>query len=236
MMLTAWRRPTAAQQNDFQRILFVEPVARIVELMRDDLEMAGYDVTHAGDGRTALRLIDTHRFDLVVLDSVLPDARGLAILATLVDRGLPVVWLTRHFDVVARTAGRQSGAAAVLAMPFGSTDLVVSVRRALRKRDETTPLTYGPLRVDGGSVLLDGAPVLLSRTERALLMELVDDPGRLRTRRELMDTLGAQTGDPVSEDAVDKVFMSLSHKLGRAALHFETVWGAGYRFVRPTPR
>lgn len=230
MMLTAWRR--SASQDSACNLLFVEPVNRVVELMRDDLEIAGFNIIHASDGPTALAHVRRSRPDVVVLDSVLPGLSGFEMLRQLRREGLPTIWLTRHFDVSGRTAGQKAGAAAVLAMPFGSADLVRHVKAACAaEAEDLSDLSCGTLHLTREQTRLEvgDRPVLLSRAELAMIRVFMSRPGEVVRRTELLEAVTG-TSQHVSARAIDKLFMSLCHKLGTAGGYFETVWGSGFRF------
>lgn len=232
MLHSAFRRASTARTSQ-RDLLFVEPVTRVVELMRDDLELAGFRVHHAADGPAALTLLEEVRVDVVILDSVLPGMSGLRVLRLLqIAQAVPVVWLTRRTAVKQRRRGLEAGASQCLAMPFGSEELVRSVQTATSKSGPTGDIRLGSFELveQQCELRIDGQLVPLGRAELMLARAFLRNPGRVLRRSDLVEPIcGPDFAG--STRAVDNTVMSLCHKLGEHGRRIETVWGVGYRFL-----
>ena len=232
-------------------ILLVEDEVELGRLLVRELETAGYQVRHALEASSALRLIGESQPDLIVLDWMLgPPMDGLELLRRVRQTSaVPVLMLTARAEEVDRVIGLEVGADDYLTKPFGTRELVARVRALLRRQDRlqellaadraegTTQLRLGPLELDPTAHLarLDGAPLDLTRTEFGLLHLLLRNRGRAFSRAYLRD---AVWGEPAVEGdrSVDNAILRLRKKLGPLGDAVETVWGVGYRFsARPNP-
>ena len=228
-------------------LLLVEDARDLAAVVIRELEAAGYHVAHAVDGESALRLASEFEFDLVLLDWMLPGMDGLDVLRHLRESSsVPVLMLTARDSEIDRVLGLEIGADDYLTKPFSMRELVARVRAMLRRRElirqtlvadrnvtESSAITIGGLRLEPEShlVTLDGEPVDLSRTEFALLLLLVHNPGRVFSRAYLLDTIWGENyvdGDR----SVDNTVLRLRKKLKGAGESLETVWGVGYRWKR----
>ena len=216
-------------------VLVVEDERDIRELLRRYLERAGLSVLTAATGSEALRLVDTAQPDLVLLDLGLPDVEGLDVL-TETSRTTPVVVLTARSAVEDRIGGLRRGADDYVVKPFSPTEVVLRVQAVLART--TAEPAAGPQSFGGGRVvvdesrhrvLVDGQPVELTPHEWGLLVALGSDPGRVFSRRELVERLSGFAFDGY-ERAVDTHVKNLRHKLGDAEREIvQTVVGFGYR-------
>jgi DNA-binding response OmpR family regulator len=212
------------------RILLVEDDAMLGEGVRRGLRQEGHAVDWTRDGRAAEAALAGEPYDVVLLDLGLPGKGGLELLGELRRRHsrVPVLVVTARDAVPDRVAGLDAGADDYLVKPF---DLDVAARlRALERRSaghaepviELGRLTLNPATRE---VLLDGAPVTLSRREFALLHALVEHPGRPLSRTRLEERLYGW-GDEVESNAVEVHVHSLRRKLG--ADWIKTLRGVGY--------
>jgi DNA-binding response OmpR family regulator len=226
-------------------ILLVEDARELAQVIARELEAAGYRVLRAADGRAALELFrfSRERPDLVVLDWMLPGISGLDVLREMRHASaIPVLMLTARGEETDRVIGLELGADDYLPKPFGMRELIARVR-ALLRRDEllrqtlaadrgagTTPVVYGPLRLDPEHHLatLAGEPLDLTPNEFALLALLLRHPGRAFSRAYLLDAVWGD--DYVGGDrSVDNAVFRLRRKLGAVGEAIEAVWGVGYR-------
>jgi two-component system phosphate regulon response regulator PhoB len=180
------------------QILVVEDEAALIEILRYNLEKEGFTVLAAADGETALEAIADHKPDLVILDWMLPHVSGLEICRQLrrkpETRNLPIIMLTARGEEADRVRGLEVGADDYVAKPFSPSELIARVRAVLRRaRPSTTSdlLTYAGVVMDLVShrVLRDGRPVHLGPTEYRLLRFLMERPGRVYTREQLLDAV-----------------------------------------------
>ena len=231
-------------------ILFVEDEIELARLVVRELEGAGYEVRHAPDASTALRLFGESPPDLIVLDWMLgPPMDGLELLRRLRQTSaVPVLMLTARAEEVDRVVGLEVGADDYLTKPFGTRELVARVRALLRRHERLQEmlaadraegvgvLRLGPLEVDPSAHLarLDGDVLELTRTEFGLLNLLLRNRGRAFSRAYLRDTVW---GEPAVEGdrSVDNAVLRLRRKLGPLGEAIETVWGVGYRFAARPP-
>jgi len=224
-------------------ILLVEDELELARLVVRELEAAGYAVSHAPDGLTALHLFGQSLPDLVVLDWMLPGLDGLGVLRRLRQSSpVPVLMLTARAEEVDRVIGLELGADDYLTKPFGTRELVARVRALLRRQERlqellaadraegTTTLRFGRLELDARAHVaqMDDQPLDLTRTEFALLHLLIRNRGRAFSRTYLHDAIW---GEPAvdGDRSVDNAVLRLRKKLAPMGDVIETVWGVGYR-------
>src|SRR5829696_4039157 len=184
---------------DLRPILVVDDDPKIVALVRTYLEREAYPVVTAGDGRTALRLIDEEDPRLVVLDLMIPELDGLAVIRAARERGeVPILILSARGAVGDRILGLSEGADDYLPKPFSPAELVVRVRTILRRAERKqgavppgTVLAIADLELDPSrhEVAVGGRPVVLSALELRLLTALLEADGRVLTRDRLLDAI-----------------------------------------------
>jgi len=221
-------------------ILVVDDEVRIVKLVRDYLERAGFDVLTACDGATALQLAHRDRPDLIVLDLMLPGVDGLDVCRRLRQgSGVPIIMLTARVEEADRIVGLELGADDYVTKPFSPRELVARVRATLRRvNGELGPATA----VRAGDVELDtaaltatvaGEPVDLTPTEFQLLATLVRQPGRIFGREQLLEAIHGVAFDGYDR-SVDSHVKNLRRKIEpdpRQPRYIQTVYGVGYRFM-----
>jgi two-component system alkaline phosphatase synthesis response regulator PhoP len=224
-------------------ILVVEDEPAIATLARDYLEHAGFAVSVAADGPTALRLVRTDHPDLVVLDLGLPGVDGLDVTRTIRrDSTLPIIMVTARSEESDKLVGLELGADDYVTKPFSPKELVARVRAVLRRTgdgssDSRDILVVGDLVLDvpRRSVSVDGRRVDLTATEFALVETLARQPGRVFTRSQLLDAIHGIAFESY-ERAIDAHVKNVRRKLdpdGGAARRIETVYGVGYRLAEP---
>ncbi len=176
------------------RLLVVEDEPFLREAMASSLRFLGFEVVTADNGRDTLRLARGSRFDLVVLDVMLPDIDGLEVVRRLRQDGcqVPVIFLTARDTHADKVAGLTIGGDDYITKPFGLEELAARIRTVLRRtRGAGTGqvLTFADLELDQDSyeVRRAGHPIELSPTEFRLLRYLMLNPGRVLTRAQLLD-------------------------------------------------
>jgi two-component system phosphate regulon response regulator PhoB len=220
-------------------LLVIEDDPDIVELLRYNLEREGYRVLVATDGERGLAESARNQPELILLDLMLPGLDGLEVCRRLRTqdgtRGIPVLMLTAKSEESDVVTGLELGADDYLTKPFSPRELLARVRallrRAVRGEDE------GKTRVELHGVVLDttrhevlnrGELVPLTRAEFRLLWTLVQRPGRVYTRDELVNEITA--GEALIVDRnVDVHVSSIRKKLGSAGKLIATVRGIGYK-------
>jgi DNA-binding response OmpR family regulator len=217
-------------------VLLVEDDARIRGIVERGLGVRGFSVTSAPDGATGRRLARELEVDLVLLDLVLPDGGGLAVLEDIraVKPRLPVIAVTALDDVGAKIGGLDAGADDYVTKPFSIDELAARIRARLRAAADGPALRAGPLTVDvvAHRAVLDGRAVPLSARELALLTAFARNPGMVLSRAQLLEMVWDLDHDPGS-NVVEVYVAALRRKIGAGFL--ETVRGIGYRFVVPDP-
>jgi two-component system, OmpR family, alkaline phosphatase synthesis response regulator PhoP len=220
-------------------ILVVDDERKIVRLVRDYLETAGFTVVTAGDGHEALMRTRTERPDLVVLDLGLPGLDGLDVTRQLRrDGDLPIIILTARDDETDKLIGLELGADDYVTKPFSPRELVARVRAVLRRHERPATadvLHAGALTLDVGRmrVEVDGRPVELTATEFGLLAAMARQPGRVFTRAQLLDAIHGVAFESY-ERAIDAHVKNIRRKLevdAHAPRHLLTVYGVGYRLA-----
>jgi two-component system phosphate regulon response regulator PhoB len=179
-------------------LLIVEDEAALVELLRYNFEKEGFRVVSAADGEAALIAVEEGKPDLIVLDWMLPHVSGLEVCRQLrrkaETRDVPIIMLTARGEETDRIRGLEVGADDYVAKPFSPSELVARVRAVLRRSKPSTAqdlLTFGDLVMDLSAhrVLRSGRPIHLGPTEFRLLRFLLERPGRVYSREQLLDAV-----------------------------------------------
>ena len=224
-----------------ERILVVDDEAGIRELVGTYLRNEGFDVEEAADGEQALEMFRNQEFDLLVLDLRLPGLDGYDVLREIRrDSSVYVIVLTARSEEADKLIGLELGADDYVTKPFSPRELVARVRAVLRRRrdgavSDDEQMRFGGLVVDVGrhEVRVDDAPVELTNLEFELLASLAGAPGRVFTRRQLIERVWGWDfyGD---ERLVDVHVRNLRKSLGDSAddpRFVGTVRGVGYKLV-----
>jgi len=239
-------------------ILVVDDDAKIVRLVRTYLERDGFAVVTAADGPAALQAIETYQPALVVLDLMLPELDGRAVIRAVrrdeEAAATPILMLSARGSTVDRIAGLEEGADDYLPKPFSPAELVLRVRSILRRTARTTTAgeTIGEARVaptraplaradlvvdpDRHEVSRAGQIVPLTRVEFRLLLAILEADGRVLSRDQLLDAIYGHDGAEVMDRTVDVHVGRLRDKLGDDAdepRYVSTVRGVGYRAAPP---
>lgn len=216
-----------------QTILILDDDETIGDLEQEVLTRAGYQTLRAYAGTEALLLLKEHQPDLILLDLMLPGLSGEALLPKLA--GIPVIVVSAKAAVSDKVSLLLGGAVDYLTKPFETKELLARVAVRLRER-QGAPLgavyTCGPLRLDTAShaVTADGAPVVLTRTEYAILKLLLQNPGQVLARSVLLDRISADTPDCTERSLrqhISNLRRKLASHIGRDCI--EAVWGIGFR-------
>ena len=221
--------------------MVIEDEKEIRDLVRYNLERAGFRVATVADGEEGLERLFASRPDAVVLDLMLPGRSGLEVLREVRNepstRDLPVVVLTARAAEMDKLLGFEHGADDYLTKPFSPRELVARVQALLRRArpvrtDAATEV--GALRVDplAREIRFQGRALVLTPREFDLLAFLAHHPGRVLSREELLRKVWGY--DYVGETrTVDVHVRRLRKKLGERHVVIETVTGAGYKLALP---
>lgn len=226
-----------------RRILFVEDEKTIRDAVSAYLEREGYWVTAAADGQDALEQFSKHRFDLIVLDLMLPKVSGEQVCRVIRDASdVPIIMLTAKGELEDRVRGLELGADDYLVKPFSPRELVARVRALMRRAKVTEEpqrdrLAFGPLEIDvaGHKAFLDDRELDLTASEFKLLLTLSRYPGRVYSRMELVEKVLGYDFEGY-ERTIDSHVKNLRAKLDddpKDPTFIYTVHGVGYRFEAP---
>jgi len=229
-------------------LLIVDDDREIRDLLGRFLKGHGFRVTAAADGRAMFEALSGGRFDLVVLDLMLPGEDGLSLCRRLRSESeLPVIMLTAMGEATDRIVGLEVGADDYLAKPFNPRELLARVRAVLRRagapsRPGEAPgdaITFDGWRLDLSRRELrrpDGALVPLTAGEFDLLVVLAERPGRVLSREQLLDLTRGREAQPFDR-SVDVQLSRLRRKIEadpKEPAIIKTVRGGGYVFAAGT--
>jgi two-component system phosphate regulon response regulator PhoB len=240
-----------------KRILLVEDDASLSTPLCYSLETAGYAARNAETGTKALAIVAEFAPDLVLLDLMLPDISGLEVCHGIrgrTDIRQPaIIIVTAKSQEADRISGFKAGADDFVTKPFSLSELLLRIRARVLDRPATsasvsvpqapaTPagdgrVVFGPLSIDKPShrVFLSSDELTLSAQEMRLLLYLVSEPGRMRTRRELLSAVWGYNPD-VTSRTLDTHIKRLRDKFGPLASMIQTAHGVGYRIAEPDRR
>lgn len=217
------------------RVLLIEDEPWLGEAVRDQIEKDGHPTDFVASLAEARRYLAAATYDLILLDLLLPDGRGLDFLRELRAGGstVPVIILTALDQVSHRIAGLNAGADDYLVKPFDLSELSARVSAVSRRYSgNPNPLvTLGELRIDtaGRSVMRGDAHIDLTASEWALLEALIQRPGLIVSRSRLEDRLYS-FNEEIGSNTIEVHMSRLRKKLGADVI--ETLRGLGYRFKR----
>ncbi len=219
-------------------VLVIDDEAELLRLLDYNLTKAGYLALGAKDGPAGLDMARKHFPDLVILDVMMPGMDGWEVCKALRQdpstARVPILMLTAKAEESDRVLGLELGADDYVAKPFGVRELLARVKALIRRSESATVspeiLKAGRIVVDSGrrTVTAAGKPVALTATEFNLLRALLERPGRVFSREDLVAR--ARGGEATVVDrTIDVHVSSLRRKLGRLGDMIETVRGVGYR-------
>ena len=226
-----------------ERILVIEDDPSILRGLQLNLTMEGYAVRSAADGETGLQLARTERFDLLVVDVMLPRLGGLEVIRELRrdDPDLPVLILSAKGQETDKVAGLQLGADDYMVKPFSLKELLARIGALLRRRrakgetgEPRSVKKAGPVEIDLQSrrATASGRPLELTTREFDLLLYFVSHPDRVFSREQLMESVWGSRYFGTAR-TVDNFVARLRAHIdddADAPRHLETVRGIGYRF------
>ena len=229
------------------KILIVDDEPAQIELLRYNLEQAGFSTIHAENGKQALDMVASEQPDMVVIDWMMPEASGIDVCRQLRARRetklLPIIMLSARGEDGDRSLGLDSGADDYITKPFSPRELVSRVKALLRRarpslmQDE---ITHGDITLNPETmrVTRDGKDIHLGPKEYQLLALLIERPGRVFTRDQLLDQVWGH-GIYVEDRTVDVHMSRLRRALNKAPNGktklpdmIRTVRGTGYALAQ----
>jgi DNA-binding response OmpR family regulator len=229
-----------------EKVLVVEDEQEIRELIRDYLEVEGFEVAMADDGEEGLKQFKSYDPDIIVLDIMLPKIDGMEICKTIRNKSnIPILMLSAKKSDVDKVLGLGLGADDYMTKPFSPKELVARIKAQLRRYKELSrsnvqrnSLEFKDLKIDldAYNVFLDGEKIQLSAKEFEILKFLALNPERVYSREQIFDQIWGfnEYGDI---NTVTVHIRKIREKIEQDSSnpeYIETVWGVGYKFVGET--
>ena len=228
-----------------RKILIVEDNHDLARLLALNLEDHGFEADLASDGRAGWAKADSRRYDLIILDLMLPGLEGLEICRRIRGQAAftPIIMLTSKSAELDRVLGLEMGADDYVTKPFSIRELVARVKAILRRVDllsrepsiqQLRPIHAGGLRIDPErrQVRRDGSVLVLTAKEFDLLLHFARHPGRVFTRSQLLDRVWGYGHDGYEHTVnshINRLRAKIEHDPAQPR-YVLTVWGIGYKF------
>ena len=225
---------------DMTHILIVEDEQKIAHLIRDYLQKEGFETTCFFTGEGVLEFVHSRKPHLILLDLMLPGSDGLSLCRDIrKDSQVPIIMLTAKIDEIDRLLGLEMGADDYICKPFSPREVVARVKAVLRR---TTQMKKSPqgMQISIGTIVMDkearevsvsGNNINLTPSEYSLLEVVMESPGRVFSRSELIDRVQGYQFDGYDR-TVDSHVKNLRKKLAEAGEGKEiisTIYGVGYK-------
>ncbi len=232
-----------------KKILIIEDDKEIIELIEINVEHLDYDLDTAVDGEAGLEKAQNGRYDLIILDLMLPRLDGLEICKRLRSENdnTPILMLTAKSEEFDKVLGLELGADDYLTKPFSIRELLARIKANLRRvevdKQENTrqtgrdDLSIGELSIepDKRKVTISGKPVSVTPKEFELLHLFAANPGKAFSRNELLEQVWGYQFEGY-DHTVNSHINRLRNKIEKDPsdpTYLKTVWGVGYRFAEP---
>ena len=217
-------------------ILLVEDDKGIVANLTEYLTSEGYSVKSASGQAGAMKLLESERFDLALIDISLSDGNGFAVCSAIkADYGIPIIFLTASSDEYSTVTGFEIGADDYISKPFRPRELVTRIRNILRlTRGAGTAIHIGELTVDTvkGTVNKNGRDLYLSALEYRLFLVFLSNRGMVLTRSQLLEAIWDIAGEFVNDNTLTVYIKRLREKIEDDPQNptvIKTVRGLGYK-------
>jgi DNA-binding response OmpR family regulator len=229
-----------------RKILVIDDDRELCALIHDYLTPLGYEVTAVHEGPAGADRALAEKFHAIILDVMLPGIDGFEVLKRIRDNcNAPIIMLTSRGDETDRIVGLELGADDYLPKTFSSRELLARLRAVTRRaarpaasqEKEAAEIVVGPLRIDASRhiALLDEVALKLTALEFDLLLALARARGRVKSRENLIETLGERLYDGLDR-SIDVHIWSLRRKLGddpKQPRFIRTVRAVGYMLINP---
>ena len=225
------------------KILIIEDEPDIRRNLEYNLGREGFNASSVATLDGAYEKINSKKFDLILLDLMLPDGSGLDLCKKIKSNSeteaTPIIILTAKDDEVDKVVGFELGADDYVTKPFSVRELILRVKAILKRSDTKTKEVveverqFGDLKIDVDSheVHVDSKLIELTALEFRLLKELVDKRGRVQSRDQLLSEVWGYNAE-VTTRTVDTHIKRLREKLGSMGKYVQTIRGVGYKFSR----
>lgn len=221
-------------------ILLVDDEEKMRELIKIAFKKENFDTYEATDGKMALNMFKNKKFDIVILDIMLPEIDGWTVCREIRRiSNVPIILLTARGEEFDKLFGFDLGADDYLVKPFSPKELIARVKALLRRvesrnNDVASNLLIGDLIINRLSreIRMNDIPIVLTNKEYELMLFLATNPKIVFTREQLLLKVWGyeQYGDPRT---VDTHIKKLREKLGPCNNYINTIWGVGYKFEVP---
>lgn len=215
------------------KILIVEDEAGIVQFLQQGLEEEGYEISTASDGLTAFELTQKEKFDLILLDWMLPKMNGLDVCKSIriKDKITPIIFLTARDTVQETIEGLKAGANDYIKKPFSFDELLERIKIHFRNQTEPEILKLGAIEIHIAKhlVIIEGTEVSLTQREFELLCYLVRNKGKVCSRTQIIEDVWDIHFD--YDTGVIDVFMNAIRKKLNLKIeedYIKTIRGVGY--------
>jgi DNA-binding response OmpR family regulator len=217
----------------------IEDEVKIVEICRDYLLAAGFEIISAGDGHSGLEAARQETPILIILDLMLPGMDGLDICRQIRgESNVPIIILTARHKESDKLLGLEIGADDYITKPFSPRELVARVKTVLRRTQDNLPdhmdnTSFLTLDRDHYRVITPEGEIMLTPTEFDILATMANQPGRIFSRSDLLNVIRGITFESY-ERAIDSHIRNLRRKIepeGLRPCHIITVHGVGYKYI-----
>lgn len=226
-------------------ILIVDDEENLLEALKLNLELEGYEVSTAADGAEALRKVDQEYFDLIVLDVMLPEVDGISVCENIRIKNLdmPILMLSAKTSSADRVMGLKKGADDYLTKPFNLEELLLRVRKLIEKnkklQDKSTvgdTYAFGENAVDFSAQQArnaKGEDIPLSKKEAMLLKLLIENRNQVVSREKILQAVWGYQVFPTTR-TIDNFILNFRKYFEpdpRDPIHFHSIRGVGYKFT-----
>jgi two-component system alkaline phosphatase synthesis response regulator PhoP len=226
-------------------ILLVEDEENLQEALKLNLELEGYEITSAYDGKEALEAVKNEHFDLMILDVMLPELDGISVVERirLQSNDIPILILSAKNSSADRVLGLKKGADDYLTKPFNLEELLLRVNKLVEKSKRLTartPLaqvyTFGKNQVEFNAlecITKDGQKITLTKKEIMLLKLLIENKNEVVTREKILQAVWGYNVYPTTRTIDNFIlnFRKYFEEDSRNPKYFHSVRGVGYKFT-----
>jgi DNA-binding response OmpR family regulator len=222
-----------------KKILIVEDDENIQDLLEMYLKKAGFEVIRACNGAEALNKFESETPHLIILDLMLPLVDGLEVAKEIRKKSnVPIIMLTAKVEEYDRIKGLETGADDYVTKPFSPKELILRVQNLIKRTyPEEKTIKFKDLEINPKEmkVYQNGKEVPLTVKEFKILFTLVQKPGTVFSRENIMDAIYTEYDDVVFDRTIDVYIKNIRKKLGdnpKNPKYIESVYGAGYRLKK----
>ena len=219
------------------KILIVDDEIDIAELISEVLKSEGYETIIKNNGTSAIEAVSKHKFDLILLDIMMPDISGIDVLKSIRDQATcPIIFVTAKTQINDKIYGLNIGADDYITKPFELDELLARVKAHIR-RDNRPALTSNIIKIgdielnkESYQVTKKGQSINLSTKEFELLSYLMTNAGKTLSKEEIYNSVWQTEYGDIGTVAVN--IKMLRNKIDPEEKYIITIWGLGYKFVK----